>query len=93
MTYLMVICVAVMLGGALLVLFLRDAMAAVVASSVISLALSIAFVLLRAPDVALAEATVGAGLTGVVFALALRRVGWRRDAAAEDAPGGEHEGA
>ena len=46
--------------------------AAVVASSVVSLALSVLFVILRAPDVALSEAAVGAGLTGALLALAVR---------------------
>jgi uncharacterized MnhB-related membrane protein len=67
-----------MLAAAVAVLMLRSLMAAVAASSVVSLALSVLFVILRAPDVALAEAAVGAGLSGVLFALALRRVGlWR----------------
>jgi len=70
--------VIVMLTAGVAMLLLKNYLAAVVASSVLSLALSVLFVVLQAPDVALAEAAVGAGLSGVIFALTLRRVGlWR----------------
>jgi len=70
--------VIVMLTAGVAMLLLDNYLAAVVASSVLSLALSVLFVVLQAPDVALAEAAVGAGLSGVIFALTLRRVGlWR----------------
>jgi uncharacterized MnhB-related membrane protein len=36
------------------------------------------FVILRAPDVAMTEAAIGAGLSSLLFALALRRLGlWK----------------
>jgi multisubunit Na+/H+ antiporter MnhB subunit len=45
---------------------------------VVSLGVSVLFVIVAAPDVALTEAAVGAGLSGVVMALGLRRLGlWR----------------
>jgi uncharacterized MnhB-related membrane protein len=60
------------------VLWLRDFLAALAAFSVVSLALSLLFVMLRAPDVAMTEAAVGAGLSSLLFALVLRRLGlWR----------------
>jgi len=65
----------VMLGAAFAVLFLKNYLAATAAISVVSLALSVMFVILQAPDVALAEAAVGAGISGVILALTLRRVG------------------
>ncbi len=65
----------VMLAAAILTVTLRNWLAATAALSVVSLALSVLFALLRAPDVALAEAAVGAGLSGVLLALTLRRVG------------------
>jgi uncharacterized MnhB-related membrane protein len=81
----------VMLAGAVAVLLLRDYLAAVAATSVVSLGASVIFVLLRAPDVALTEAAVGAGLSGVIMALCLRRLGlWRippQTASAEDETG------
>ncbi len=47
---------------------------AVIASGVISLMASIIFLLVAAPDVAMTEATIGAGLTTVVFLYALKHV-------------------
>ncbi len=74
------ISVMVMLGAAVAVLFLKDMMAVTVAASVVSVALSVLFMALQAPDVALAEAAVGAGVSSVIFALTLRRVGlWKLD--------------
>ncbi len=79
MTWVALATVAVMLAAAIGVVVLPSYLAAVAASSVVSLALSVLFVVLRAPDVALAEAAVGAGLSGLLFALTLRRVGlWRQ---------------
>ena len=68
------IIVVVMLVSAVAIFFLRDLMASLVAFSVVSLGLSVLFVLLRAPDVAMTEAAVGAGLGSLLFALALRRM-------------------
>ena len=47
---------------------------AVIASGVISLMASIIFLLVAAPDMAMTEATIGAGLTTVVFLYALKHV-------------------
>lgn len=69
------ISVAVMLAAAVAVVLSRSFLAAVAALSVVSLALSVLFALLRAPDVAMAEAAVGAGLSGVLLALAGRNLG------------------
>lgn len=78
-----------MLVAALAVVFLRSLLAAVAALSVVSLGLSILFALLRAPDVAIAEAAVGAGLSGLMLALTLRRVGLWPKAGDTKQPGGE----
>lgn len=78
MIWVAIVCVVVMLGAAITLIVVRDLLSAVAASATVSLALSVLFVVLRAPDVALAEAAVGAGLSGVLFALTLRRVGlWK----------------
>jgi uncharacterized MnhB-related membrane protein len=68
-----VLCVVVMVGAAVAVVVLRSLMAAIVASSVVSLTLAVLFVVLRAPDVAMTEAVVGAGLSGVLLAMAVRK--------------------
>jgi uncharacterized MnhB-related membrane protein len=78
MDWLVLIIVIVMLGSAVAVLLLKDFLAALAALSVVSLGLSVLFVILRAPDVAMTEAAIGAGLSSLLFALALRRLGlWR----------------
>ena len=59
-------------GSALLT---RDAMRAVIQFIVFGLLMTLAWVRLSAPDVALAEAAIGAGLTG---ALLLQAVGRHR---------------
>lgn len=70
--------VVVMIVAAIAVLLMRHMLAALAAASVVSLAVSIIFVLLRAPDVAMTEAAVGAGLSGLILALGLRRLGlWK----------------
>jgi len=65
----------VMLAAAVAVLTLRNLLGALAAASVVSLGLSVLFVILRAPDVAMSEAAVGTGLSGVVMAMGLRRLG------------------
>jgi uncharacterized MnhB-related membrane protein len=78
MGLLVLVIVVVMLCSAIAVLLLKDFLAALAAFSVVSLGLSVLFVILRAPDVAMTEAAIGAGLSSLLFALALRRLGlWR----------------
>jgi uncharacterized MnhB-related membrane protein len=90
MAWIVLIITAVLLVAAVAVLVLDNYLAAVAAASVVSLGLSVLFVILRAPDVALTEAAVGAGLSGVVLALGLRRMGlWRIETGAE--PGQREE--
>ena len=79
LVWITLVCVVVMLGAAFAVVFLQNYLAATAALSVVSLALSVLFVVLQAPDVALPEAAVGAGVSGLILALTLRRVGlWKR---------------
>lgn len=73
--WLVVIVVLVMLTAAVAVLLVKSFLAALAAFSVVSLGLSVLFVILRAPDVAMTEAAIGAGLSSLLFALALRRLG------------------
>ncbi|MCM8857449.1 MAG: DUF4040 domain-containing protein [Candidatus Thiodiazotropha sp.] len=68
------------LSAAILVLLVKNHIAAVAAASVVSLGLALLFVLMRAPDVAMTEAAVGAGLSSLILALAVKRLGlWRID--------------
>lgn len=89
MEWLAALTVFTMLVAGAAVLFLRSLLAAVAASSIVSLALSVLFVILRAPDVALAEAAVGAGLSGVLLALTLRRTGQWRERPSRKSSAGE----
>jgi len=75
MIWLVTVIVILMLTSALAVLLLKNPISAVAAASVVSLALSVLFVILRAPDVAMTEAAVGGGLSSLVLALSLRRLG------------------
>ena len=50
-----------------------DLMYAVVASMAVSLIVSILFYVLQAPDVAMAEAAIGAGISTAVFVVAIKK--------------------
>lgn len=85
MELLALLMVFVMLVAALSVLLLANMVAALAATSVVSLAASIIFVMLRAPDVAMTEAAVGAGLSSLILALGLRRLGlWQLEKKADN---------
>ena len=79
MAWLVLMIVIVMLLSAVAVLLMKNFMAALAALSVVSLGMSVLFVILRAPDVAMTEAAIGAGLSSLMFALALRRLGLWKD--------------
>jgi uncharacterized MnhB-related membrane protein len=67
--------VVLVLATAFAALFLRNLLGAAVATTLVSLGVSVFYVILRAPDVALTEAAVGAGLAGLLLALAAKRLG------------------
>jgi uncharacterized MnhB-related membrane protein len=50
----------------------RDLLSSVVSLAVFSLMLSLEFFILQAPDVAIAEAAIGAGLSTTIYIIALR---------------------
>jgi len=53
--------------AALAATFLRDVLNAIIAFAAFSFGIAVAWILLAAPDVALTEAAVGAGITTVFF--------------------------
>ncbi len=63
-----------MIGGAVMVVFSRDIVGAIIASGLVSLMASIVYLVLGAPDVAMTEAAIGSGLTTVVFLLSWSRI-------------------
>lgn len=67
--------IAILLGiviSALLVVRMRDLVSAAIALASASLLLSLEFFILQAPDVAIAEAAVGAGLTTAIIIFAIK---------------------
>jgi energy-converting hydrogenase B subunit D len=65
--------IILMLVTAIAALIFKDLMSAVIASCMVSLIAAILFYLLQAPDVAMAEASIGAALVTAVFIVAIRR--------------------
>ena len=69
----MIIMFIVMIIFAIYAAEVKDLLYAVVATMALSLVVSIMFYVLQAPDVAMAEAAIGAGLTTAVFVLAIKK--------------------
>jgi energy-converting hydrogenase B subunit D len=63
--------IVLLVGTALLAVFARDLLAAVIIFSVYSLIMALMWQRLQAPDLALTEAAVGAGVTTVLFLVAI----------------------
>jgi energy-converting hydrogenase B subunit D len=75
MTPLLVLQALVLLGlivTAVLVVVFKDLLSSAIAFAAFSLLLALEFYLLQAPDVAIAEAGIGAGLTTAIFIIAIR---------------------
>ena len=62
----------VLLSTAFLALWFKNLMHSIIAFAIFSLLLALEFYILKAPDVAIAEAAIGAGLTTTIFIIALR---------------------
>lgn len=62
----------IMIVAGFLAVVLEKLLPSVIALSVASLLLSLEFYILHAPDVAIAEAAIGAGLTMAIFIFAIR---------------------
>ena len=58
--------------ASIIAVILKDLLAAVIAVAAMSLLLSLEFYILQAPDVAIAQAGVGACLTTAIFVIAIR---------------------
>lgn len=63
-----------MIAAALIAIYQKNLLSAIVAAGVISLMASIIYILLAAPDVAMTEAAIGSGLTTIVFLYALNKI-------------------
>ena len=60
-------------SSAAIALWKRDLIQSVIFLAVMSMLLSLEFYMLRAPDVAIAEAAIGAGLATAVYIVAINR--------------------
>jgi len=63
---------ALIIVAAFYAIYLKDLIAAAIAVAAMSLLLSLEFYILQAPDVAIAEAGVGACLTTAILVIAIR---------------------
>ncbi|WP_048152908.1 hydrogenase subunit MbhD domain-containing protein [Methanolacinia paynteri] len=58
--------------SAVVIYVLKDLLSAAIGFGVFSFLMSLEFYLLQAPDVAIAEAAIGAGLTTAIFVIAIK---------------------
>ena len=68
----LVLCAGILIGGLLAVL-LDNIVSAVISAGLSSLFASVVYVVLAAPDVAMTEASIGSGLTTMIFLYAIRK--------------------
>ncbi len=74
MTVLNVLLLVFIIGCALAVSFTRNLLASIIIFMVQSLAMCIVWILLESPDLAITEAAVGAGVTSLLFFVALKKI-------------------
>lgn len=67
-----VLCAGILVGGLLAVL-LNSMVSAIICAGLASLFASVVYVVLAAPDVAMTEASIGSGLTTMIFLYAMRK--------------------
>jgi uncharacterized MnhB-related membrane protein len=76
---LVILLCACMVVSAILAVCLSSILAAIVSAGLASLFAAVCYVLLAAPDVAMAEAAIGSGLSTLIFLFALRRTGYPKE--------------
>jgi len=79
MTILDLVLLLLLITLALAVVYCKDLLAATMIFSVYSLVMAIIFTRLQSPDVALTEATVGAGITTMLFIVTIIKTTRRED--------------
>lgn len=68
----LLVCGSILVSGVLAVC-LKNLMAAMISAGLASLLAAVSYVLLAAPDVAMAEAAIGSGLATLIFLYAIRK--------------------
>jgi len=74
MTLFNIFLIIIMIVGAIAAAYTKNLLASVIIFMVYSLMMAIVWQQLNAPDLAITEASVGAGITSILFILALRRM-------------------
>ena len=69
-----IILLAILVINAIAVAFVKDNLVAVVVYMTSSSVMSIVWILLESPDLAITEAAVGAGITSVLFFITLKKI-------------------
>lgn len=59
------------------VVYFEDLLSAIISMAVLGLIISLEFYILQAPDVAIAEAGIGACLTTAIFIITLRKINFK----------------
>lgn len=68
-----ILLVIIMLVGAIVSCIFKDLLSAAIVAGIVSLIAAILFYFLQAPDVAMAEAAIGAALTTAIFVFAIKK--------------------
>jgi uncharacterized MnhB-related membrane protein len=74
----LLVCGSILVSGVLAVC-LDNLMAAMISAGLASLFAAVSYVLLAAPDVAMAEAAIGSGLATLIFLYAIRKTSDGKD--------------
>ncbi|MEM2918129.1 MAG: hydrogenase subunit MbhD domain-containing protein [Candidatus Altiarchaeota archaeon] len=61
------------------VVYFKDLLSAIISMAVLGLVISLEFYILQAPDVAIAEAGIGACLTTAIFIITLRKINFNEN--------------
>ena len=80
MTFFMVMLLVFLILCAIAVSFTKKIISAVVIFMSYSIVMSIVWLMLESPDLALTEAAVGAGITSVIFFLVVKRINTMEEA-------------
>jgi len=78
MTTFSMIVIVFLIGASIAVSMIRNLLGAIIVFMVYSLTMAVLWQQLNAPDLAITEAAVGAGITTLLFVFTLRRVGGGR---------------
>lgn len=74
MIYFEILLLLILVGCAVAVAFTKELIPAVIVFTAFSLVMSLLWVILQAPDVAITEAAVGAGISSILFYVVLRNM-------------------